>query len=690
MLAPLTNTVPDAVLVAAEALYFEGRLDEAIARLDAASKDAALAGDLRAAARRAARRGRYLGVRNRNVDALLGMVAAAELARQSDDPLAKAELRQAMGLVLAILGLSPLARAANAAAMRDFVRLGDTEAGLRTRLDASFVLGMCGEFAACCELAEPLVAEFVSRGELIPAIAAANNHASALVELGRFDAAQDLLAPWIAHDAVPSHHKLRCYETLLTVALAAGQFDEARFVAGVLARGAAETRPDLAHRSARYFQARIAWAEQDGRRALELLREVLQDPATLRQDWLRKASDLLIEIAHAQQDLMLQAQGYRHLIALSDSRAQADRRVTEALIRRDCAWAFDPARASSQARADTDQVTQVWLTYHRAGDPQAAFALAEAARADALAAGDPITAARLLGLMARLGGLLGRAEAALGWAVQAVCEATPLHDLRLEMALRRSLAVSLGSLGLIDAGLEVLACAARNSAALGDEDGPWIALDRLFLLASGGQHAAACELAGPLTAQLAAAGEWVPALLAANNHACSLSELGRNDEAGALLQSWLAREEIPEARKARARDSLIDVLLANAQYDEVDALLDAAEREANLERGPLGPLGIMLHRGRVAWLRGDSAHALQHLRSVIDNPAALREDWLRKASTVLIAIASETNDYALQDAAWQRLIGINRARAERDRRITALILRQQLGWVFDDGLALSD
>ncbi|MCX9155715.1 hypothetical protein OPU71_06200 [Niveibacterium sp. 24ML] len=684
-----TPLAPDPELLAAEALYFEGRLDEAITCLEAAADRAQGAGDLRGAARRAARRGRYLGVRNRNVDALLGMVGAAVLAHRSADPVAMAELRQAMGLVLAILGLKPLARAANAAAIRDFAAQGDTEAVLRSRLDFSFVLGMCGEFEACCELAEPLLAEFVSRGDLIPAIATANNHASALVELGRFDAAQDLLAPWIAHDAVPSHHKLRCYETLLTVALAARQFDEARFVAGVLARGAAETRPDLAHRSARFFQARIAWAEGDGRRALELLRDVLQDPATLRQDWLQKASDLLIDIARDQQDLMLQAQGYRHLMALSDNRAQADRRVTEALIRRDCAWAFDPARASATALPDAPAVSEVWLTYHRGGDPQRAFALAEAARADALAAGERIIAARLLGLMARLGGLLGRGEAALGWAVQAVCEAADLPDLRLEMELRRSLAVCLGSLGLIDAGLAVLACAAHNSEALGGEGGHWIALDQLFLLASGGRHAAACELAGPLTGQLAAAGEWVPALLAANNHACSLSELGRNDEAGALLQTWLARSEVPESRKARARDSLIDVLLANAQYDEVDALLEAAERESNPERGLLGPLGITLHRGRLAWLRGDSAQALQSLRSVIDNPAALREDWLRKASTVLIAIASETNDYALQDAAWQRLIGINRARAERDRRITALILRQQFAWVFEDADALS-
>lgn len=291
--------------------------------------------------------------------------------------------------------------------------------------------------------------------------------------------------------------------------------------------------------------------------------------------------------------------------------------------------------------------------------------------------------ARLLVLEARYAAILNEGEPALECAARACSLADQVGDEALRAAARQSIGLVLALLGASGPAERALRGALAFYEANGSENEVLAArADLQFLLAISGSHAAAVLTGRQVVDGWRACGDLQREVGAANNLGCSLIELGRIDEAYDVLRPYLGDARLPRYIKARVSDTLIDVLLARGDADEAEFMIRRATDPFESHRNEYSEVAELFHRARVARLRGQNATALELLTRVVATPDAMREDWLRKAHELLIEMAIEAGDLALQARAYERLLEMASTRSERDRRLVDIVLSHAMPWVF--------
>ena len=320
---------------------------------------------------------------------------------------------------------------------------------------------------------------------------------------------------------------------------------------------------------------------------------------------------------------------------------------------------------------------------YAAGDLEGTRAVCDEGAARALAADLQVPAARLLVRAARCGAIFNQGEAALAQVAQACACLTGLDAPVARAEVRQTLGLVLALLGSAEPAERALLGALADFMALGlDDDVLATRSDLQFLYGISGQDAKAVVIGREVMEGWIRRGNRLREVGAANNLACSLIATGETDEAYELLRHFLVDAALPRYLKARICDTLIDVLLARGDADEAEFMIRRATDPFESHRSEYSEVAELFHRARVARLRGLSAEALERLQRVVSTPDAMREDWLRKAHEMLIEMAIEAGDLALQASAYQRLVKMAETRAERDRRVVDIVVSGVMPWVF--------
>ncbi|GAA5174653.1 hypothetical protein GCM10025771_04890 [Niveibacterium umoris] len=328
------------LLADAQARYAAGELDAARALCDEGVRQAADAALASAQARLLARSARFSAILNEGELALEVISRAGMIAGQLDDALTRAEVRQAFGLVLALLGAGLPAERALRRAIADFEALGRDEDVLAAHSDLQFLLAISGRNEDAVRIGRKVVEDWRIRGLLQREVGAANNLACSMIELGRPDEAYELLRPYLVDKRLPRYLKARICDSLIDVLLARGDADEAEFMIRRATDPFESHRTEYSEVAELFHRARVARLRGQNAEALELLQRVVATPDAMREDWLRKAHETLIEMAIAAGDLALQASAYQRLLEMANTRSERDRRLVDGVLTHALPWVF--------------------------------------------------------------------------------------------------------------------------------------------------------------------------------------------------------------------------------------------------------------------------------------------------------------------------------------------------------------
>lgn len=337
----------------------------------------------------------------------------------------------------------------------------------------------------------------------------------------------------------------------------------------------------------------------------------------------------------------------------------------------------------SDTMQDTEAVLDAARRRYAEGDVDGARGVCNEGVRQARADGLVVAEARLLAASARYSAIMSEGELALEAIAPACALAARCDDALARAEVRQSFGLVLALLGASAPAERALTLAAADFEALGrDDDALAARADLQYLFAISGQNEAAARSGPGVVEAWRARGNLQREAGAANNLGCSLIALGRSDSAYELLRPYLLDTRLPRYLRARICDSLIDVLLARGDADEAEFMIRRATDPYESHRSEYSEVAELFHRARVAKLRGQTALAIELLQRVVATPDAMREDWLRKAHEMLIEMAIEAGDLAIQAAAYQRLLEMANTRSERDRRLVDTVLMYAVPWVF--------